>query len=510
MSRFRDLEKRYFDLKWEWNPVAASAAGLTQYDGKYGSMTTEHIVAQQVQLRELATALERAAVDNPADEIDRQALLGEIVSTLRVLEVDRLHQRSPDLWVGLILEGIYTLLRDKRTDALGPRLRSIQSVITDARNTITDPVKLFAEAGLQSLYGGIELLEQVKKEVPSHLTQTVQDALEDFTAFEGDLKQWADNGSDKFAIGKAEYEWHLRNNYLLPDDSQDLWNYGVQLMRETQAELKMLSMYLGGTRDWPATAEKLRENHPKADRLVNVFRKQMERAKEFIEERELFSPVNIPLEVIPMPKYLKATTPFAAYDPPQLYLPNKQGTFFVTVPDDGQEHRLKDHCMFEIAITALHEGYPGHHLQFSHAYASPSRTRNLVASDLLCEGWALYCEDMMGEEGFYTKEELFFQKIHLLWRAIRVLLDVGLHTKGVTPEQATKFLAKNIHISTENAADEVNRYCSTPTQPMTYAIGRREILRFREAFGGSLKEFHDELLSYGAMPLSLIRKGMKL
>ena len=124
---------------------------------------------------------------------------------------------------------------------------------------------------------------------------------------------------------------------------------------------------------------------------------------------------------------------------------------------------------------------------------------------------------MMGEEGFYrAPEERLFQLIALLLRGLRVVVDVGLQTGQMTYEQAVQVLVDRAVVDRSTAEAEVRRYCATPAYPLCYAIGRREIkaLRhdFRAAAGGdySLRGFHDAVLSYGGLPVSLMRWGMGL
>ncbi|PYO75983.1 MAG: DUF885 domain-containing protein, partial [Gemmatimonadetes bacterium] len=229
-----------------------------------------------------------------------------------------------------------------------------------------------------------------------------------------------------------------------------------------------------------------------------------------------------PLDVVPTPAFMRPVIPFAAYDSPGAYSKDRTGWFYVTLPDPSlpagaQERILRDHCRYELAATALHEGYPGHHLHLVHAQQQPSDTRKNVWTPLTVEGWALYCEDMMGEEGFYrSEEEQFFQRIHLLWRAVRVLLDVGLHTRGMTFAQAVDYLVTHLGVDRANAEAEVRRYCAEPAQPLCYAVGRRDILALRSDFratrGSSftLRGFHDAILRYGGLPVTLMRWGLGL
>jgi uncharacterized protein (DUF885 family) len=189
--------------------------------------------------------------------------------------------------------------------------------------------------------------------------------------------------------------------------------------------------------------------------------------------------------------------------------------FFVTLPEPGQPWRT--HCRAELASTALHEGYPGHHLQIVTANRLPSVVRRVISSPVAQEGWALYCESLMAEEGFLARpEQRFFQAHHLLWRALRIILDVSMHTRGMSVADAARCLQEELGFDETSAESEARRYGAYPTYQLCYAVGRREILKLRddaraargEAF--SISAFHQELLGYGALPTALARWGMGL
>jgi len=123
----------------------------------------------------------------------------------------------------------------------------------------------------------------------------------------------------------------------------------------------------------------------------------------------------------------------------------------------------------------------------------------------------------MEETGFYRDpESRIFQLVNLLWRAVRIVLDIGLHTRGMTPAEAVDYMTEHLPIERAGAEAEVRRYCAWPTYQLCYAVGRRELLRLREAYrerAGSEfapKRFHDELLAYGGLPVALARWGMEL
>ena len=164
-----------------------------------------------------------------------------------------------------------------------------------------------------------------------------------------------------------------------------------------------------------------------------------------------------------------------------------------------------------------HEAYPGHHLQLATAQRLDSEVRRHIWSPIMVEGWALYSEQLMGERNYYSSDEVrLFQLVNLLWRAVRIVLDVGLHTRGMTPAEAVDYMVEHLPIERRSAEAEVRRYCAWPTYQLCYAVGRRELLRLRAAYihregpGYRPRRFHDELMGYGGLPVSLASWGMGL
>jgi uncharacterized protein (DUF885 family) len=164
-----------------------------------------------------------------------------------------------------------------------------------------------------------------------------------------------------------------------------------------------------------------------------------------------------------------------------------------------------------------HEAYPGHHLQLLTAQGLVSEVRRHIWSPIMVEGWALYCEQLMDESGFYRSAETrLFSLLNLLWRAIRIVLDIGLHTRGMTPAEAVDYMVDHLPIERSSAEAEVRRYCAWPTYQLSYAVGRRELLRLRESYrerdpqSYSPRKFHDEVMTYGGLPIALARWGMNL
>lgn len=530
---FRELERSYFDLRWHLDPVAATLAGLTEHDERFGRFSPAALAPHLAALKSLASALEESTSDDLAVEIDRTAILNEIRVTLRSFERDRWQAKNPEFWLSHLFGGLHGLLR--RADrgsaanaaAVAARLEDLPKLLDDARAALTEPVRLFAETGLQMCPGGLLLVKEVAATyaggpVAERIAAAADGAGAALASFEHDLDRWVESGSEHFAQGEDGFNFLLHYQHALRDTAPELWRYGLRLKDEVIADLSGMARRIAGHDDWPALVDKLRGEHPSAERLVEAYAHEMDRAREFVVARGLAPVPSVPLDVIATPEFLRPLIPFAAYDSPGPYTAEPRGLFYVTVPDPAlpeatRERILRDHSRHEIAATALHEGFPGHHLQLVLAQANPSETRKNVTTPLTVEGWALYCEELMGDEGFYTgEEERFFQRVHLLWRAMRIVLDVGLHTRGMTYADAVAQLVDVVHMDQANAEAEVSRYCATPGYQLCYAVGRRDLLRLRDdyrtaqASGFSLRKFHDAVLAYGGLPVTLIRWGLGL
>ena len=528
VARFREIERSFFDLRWHLDPVGATQAGVKTYDDRYGRFSPSALAPHLAALKSIAAALEETTADHLEDEIDRTALLNEIRVTLRRFERERPQAKNPGFWLSHLLGGLHFLLgrRDRtpeeRAVSLVGRLEDVPRLLDDARAALVEPVRVFVETALRINEGGLSLVREVGAGLGERVAAAADAAAAAMAAFAHDLERWLEGASEQFALGEEDFNFHLHYEHALRDMAPELWRYGLHLKDEVEADLGTRAARLDRGKSWHDVADRLRADHPPASALVDAYSGEMARARDFVASRGLAAIPDAALDVVPTPAFMRPIIPFAAYDPPGAYSPDRTGWFYVTLPDaalppSAQERILRDHCRYELGVTALHEGYPGHHLQLVHAQQQPSDTRKIVWTPLTVEGWALYSEDMMGEEGFYrSEEEQFFQRVHLLWRAARILLDVGLHTRGMTFEQAVEYLTSHLRVDRANAEAEVRRYCAEPAQPLCYAVGRREILELRKDFRAAqgkaftLRGFHDALLRYGGLPVTLIRWGLGL
>jgi uncharacterized protein (DUF885 family) len=386
------------------------------------------------------------------------------------------------------------------------------------------------DTALGMLGGGGELvvqlataLESEAPELRADLREAAGSALEALKRFGTALRDEIEPATDPhaFAVGEEQFTRRLHHEHALTSGAPELWRYGLHLQEETAAELATLAGTLG-RRPWRELVEELRDDAPDSEAVLPTYRAELDRAHAFVAGRDLVSIPPEPVDVVPTPAFLVALVPFAAYEPPPIYLQEQTGRFYVTRPDPSAPPEVaarqrRGHCRHAMPAMVAHEAYPGHHLQLVTAQGLASTVRRHIWTPVMVEGWALYCEQLMEETGYYADVQArLFRLVNLLWRAIRIVLDVGLHTRGMSPAEAVSYMVEHLPIERASAEAEVRRYCAYPTYQLCYAVGRRELLRLRDAYrdraGSSFrpKAFHDELLSYGGLPVALARWGMEL
>src|SRR5688500_16135872 len=405
------------------------------------------------------------------------------------------------------------------------RLEAAPKFLDEARATLREPPAVFVDTALGALGGGGELIAQAavvfgrsSPELAEALTAAAGRTLEPLTRYGRALGSeiLPSDDPNSFAVGEEQFARRLHHEHALRGGAGELWRYGMHLVEETRAAVAAAAREVDPTRPWHDVVERLMGDAPAGDVLA-AYRDEVERARGFLEETGLAPLPTVRLDVVPTPSFLASLVPFAAYAQPPVEL-GGPGLFYVTVPNGAPViAKAAPHCVHQIPSLAAHEALPGHHRQMTSAQGLASQVRRHLWTPVTVEGWALYGETVMYEGGFFrTPEARLFHLVSLLWRAARIVLDVGLHTRGLAPSEAVDELMASMPMERRSAEAEVRRYCAMPTYQLSYAVGRRETLALRDACRGregsrfSAPRFHAELLSYGGLPVSLARWGMGL
>ena len=529
-------------FNWSVNPTAATAMGIHDHDDRLVDCSPEAIderlrVTARYR-RELARIAESIPELAPDEALDVRVLLGALDVESRLLEEARPAFRDPASYLDEILYGVYYLVErefaplPERLRTAVRRLRAVPRLLGQARANLSDPAIIPREwvgAALQQIQGSASFLEQLARGLAPRAGASGPDFARACEAATRSLEEFANHlrttllGAAKgdFASGRALFELMLRTQHGIDMDVEALEAFGQRLIAASRARLEEAARALDPLRPWQEMVAEWKTDHPSEERFVEEYRREVERARDFVRTRGLATlPEGETLRVVATPAFQRTVTPFAAYVAPAAFEGGREGFLWVTPPDEGapaelRARMLQDHMRPAIPATVAHEAYPGHHLQLSVASRIASKVRRSFVTPLLIEGWAFYCEELMAEQSYYRDaRSRVVQLKDELWRACRVVIDVGLHTRGMSVEEAAGMLSEIARLEVPNARAEVLRYTRSPTQPMSYAVGKHAILDLREevrrrrgaAF--DLKLFHDDLLSYGSIPVAHIRERM--
>jgi Bacterial protein of unknown function (DUF885) len=540
LGPFIDEVLRYF---WSISPTTATALGIHDYDHLLADYDRDAVLGRTREIgryhRELMRLLQHGAEWTPDETLDATVLRDALEVEWRLLEEVRAPFRDPTLYLDDIVYGTYYLVQrefaplEQRVSSAARRLREVPRLLRQAQTNLSEASEIprpWVEAALLHLHGSLGFLEDLRQKLAPQsgaAGRALEAALEEAARAIGRFGAWLEShllnaAAGEFAIGRTLFDFLLRTHHGLEFDADALQGFGESLIVETQAQLREAVRVLDPRRSWQdLLAEWKVTDHPTPEGFVAGYRDEVRRARDFVRQRDLVTiPEGERLHVVETPPFQRSLCPFAAYLPPGPFERDQDGYFWVTPPDDDappdvREKLLQDHLRPGIAGTAAHEAYPGHHLQLSVANGIASKVRRQFTTAVMVEGWGFYSEQLMAEKGFYTDpRSAVLQLKGQLWRACRVIIDVGLQTRGMDLEEGTRLLHEVARLELPSARAELLRYARTPTQPMSYAVGKSEILRLREdvrrrdgaAF--RLKEFHDRLLSFGSIPIALIRGQM--
>jgi uncharacterized protein (DUF885 family) len=530
-----DAERAYLDLRVALSPESATGLGLHTRDAELDDYTLagfeDGLKRREAMLAALQTRF-RAPHVSLAKKIDLELVEHHLEVSLRSDRDTKPLVRNPEEYLRPLNTLFFMIARDyapaeERARAVRERLEKVPAMIAAAKANLDNPPRIWTEVAIESAREAPAFFDQIRgflasslKDDPARTARSVaaaQAAFADYTKFlEHDLLP---RSQGDFAAGRPLFDFLLHEGDFLDENADDILALGKRVFGETDAQMTALAKKIDpAAKGWPEVTRRLKDKHPTPAQLIPDYRTQLARARAFLVQKDVVSfPPDDDCVVAETPPFERATQT-ADYEGAPPFDPQTKGMFFVTPADSSLSPKAREELLRENydagqADTVVHETYPGHHLQLSFARRNPSLVRKASETDLFAEGWALYCEELMFELGYYTDEERLVQLDWTLVRAARILIDVGLHTQGMTFEQAVSILTDKVHLERTLALNEVKRYTSTPTQPLSYLVGRENVLALRSEYqkrdpAFSLKKFHDALLSHGTIPLKLVAEEM--
>lgn len=404
------------------------------------------------------------------------------------------------------LEAVPEHLAAHRTRSAGPQVRSWQELaIASARDLPSFLAEIVTAAGTLGLPAAD--VRRLERAVERASTAVAEHA----TWIGGTLAE----GTDAWALGRERYDALVALRAFDGLDADAILEIGREQLVLNRAVRAAAAREIDPDAPELEVVERIRSDHAATfEEALDEYRLAMARARQFLIDRALVTvPDDERVAVVATPSYLRRVMPFAAYFAPAPFDRSPVGTYVVTPSVDGGPDAMREHYRAGISNTSIHEAYPGHHLQLSIAVRHPSLTRLFADAPEFTEGWGMYSEQMMREEGFDDGPAFRVAlATDAIWRACRIILDVRMHRGELSIEAATDLLVESSRFERPNALAEVQRYTSTPTYPLSYLLGKVLILglrddqrrRWGDAF--SLRELHDNLLRNGSLPISFHRR----
>ncbi|MGE3308714.1 MAG: DUF885 domain-containing protein [Limisphaerales bacterium] len=537
--------RSYLDERFRLEPTLASQLGDHRWDALLENPTREArsawISHTRRTLRDLPKAVDRNRL-GPDGRIDFDILQHELETAIWLSENTRPFEEDPRVYNTYISDSVYLLLaqstlpRETNVSNVIARMGQIPRVVATARATLRNPPRPILETAIRQNRGAIAFYEKEVFELSGETGQIdamraaaapVVNALKDYQAFlEGELmtratgewrlgrKRFArklalvlDAGlsaDEVFADAQAEFDRVNRELYVV---SRQLWS------RYFPRESLPPGDDAGRRSTVSRVIQAVSAEHGRPEDLVDDARATVDRIKAFIRDRDILRlPEPDRCQVIEMPEfrrgnslaYLESAPPlepatasyYAVSPPPSFWGPERVKSFL----EEYNQHMLQ--------VLTIHEAYPGHYVQLEYSNRSPSLIRRVLQSGVFIEGWAVYTEQMMLDQGYGDGDlRLRLNQLKFYLRAVaNAILDHRMHCSSMTDEEALAFLMDGAFQSEGEARLKIVRAKQTSTQLSTYFVGRMAHQRLRESVQRELGDrfelgrYHEAVIDHGSVP----------
>jgi uncharacterized protein (DUF885 family) len=530
-ERFYDLVEARFRRLVHTDPVLGTFLGVHERDDALGDASRELLFAEVDAERAHLTAIE--AIDptdlSPTVGFERDLELHNVRRAIFDVDVLRIWERR-STGLDTIGDGLFLLFaRDhaplaERLETITGRLEDIPAFLEAGKSRATVPqVRRWQQLEIESAGDLPAFFDEIVHAADgvlagperARLERAISAATVAVELYSTWLEGTLADGTDDWPVGRELHDALVALRAFDGLDADQILELGWAKLAESKAARVATAREIDPDADEAEVVDRVKREQPASfDAALDAYRDAMLRARSHLIEHDLVTvPADERILVRETPEYLRNVLPFAAYFEPAAFDRDARGIYVVTPSVDDDPAAMREHNLAAISNTSIHEAYPGHHLQLDAARRHPSLTRLLADAPEFVEGWGMYSELMMREQGF-DDDPRFRLVMHTdaIWRACRMILDVRLHRGEVTAEEATDFLVEHTGFERANAKAEVGWYTYRPTYPLSYLLGRTMILGLRadeerrlgDAF--RLKDFHDALLRAGSLPVSFHRR----
>jgi uncharacterized protein (DUF885 family) len=545
---FQKVAHDYVEQYLRANPEQATELGDHRFDGEladYSSEARAKDLGTQKQFRDKLNAIDGSQLTG-ANNIDFRILKENIDYEIFRAEELKEPKWNPLVYMQSLANSLYLLVArdfapaEKRIPNLRQRLEKIPGVIAQAKANLQHPPRIHTETAIEQTQGAINLVRtdlaplldqapQMKKDLAPLQAKTAA-ALEDY-------KKWLQNdllprSDGDFRLGAEKYRKKL--HFALASDlpMEEILKRAKADLEQTQTAiyetaLPLYKKYFPNAdqqtladkhKVTAAVLDKLAEQHPNDSTVVDYAKKVVTEATDFVKRHDVVSVPNMPLDVIAMPEFKRGVA-IAYCDAPGPLEKNGRTLFAVApTPKDWSKERkesfFREYNNYMIRDLTVHEAMPGHFLQLarSNEFRAPTLVRAIFQSGSFIEGWAVYCEQVMAEQG-YGGPEVKMQQLKMRLRAIcNAILDQSIQAGNMTEKEAMDLMTKEAYQQEGEAVAKWKRARLTSAQLSTYFVGATEHLDLRAAeqkkLGDqfNLKKYNDQVISYGSPPVKYVRE----
>lgn len=550
-ARFEALAEKYLKEFPALSPVGATSLGDHRFDDQLDDVSEAARNRQLDLCRRYTKELEAI----PREKLSREnqvdfQLLGHALAR-EVWEVERLQEWAwnPVVYTQLTGSGIYSLTArnyapiERRLKSAAARLEQYPRLFRQIRETL-QPKRVpavHAETAVKQNRGVLSIIENSIRPEMEKLSaddrQRLEAAIKTATDAVEEHQKWLEKelvpkAAGNFRIGKELYDEKLAltlGTGLSRQEVRDRAEFELHRVRKEMYELARIVLkkekpelpsdpsaeVLQSTVE--AALEKAATDIPPRDGVVATAEKTLEITTEFVRKKDLVTIPPDPVDIIVMPEFQRGVSVAYCDSPGPLEVGQKTFYAVAPLPADWSDTQctsfLREYNIRSLHNLTIHEAMPGHFLQIAHSNRNPRRLRALLGSGVFIEGWAVYTEQMMSEQGYLDGDPLM-RMVMLKWylrTAANAILDQSIHVDGMNREAAMHLMQKQTFQEEREAAGKWVRAQLTSAQLATYFVGVQEHRDMRDAAKKAwgkdftLKRYHDGAISFGSPPTRFVR-----
>lgn len=547
-AAFAIYENSFLEALWKLNPDWATTKGYHKYDSLLlipNDQSREKMIDfTKVQIDSLSRFDENTLSD--LNKIDYNLMQNQMESIQWSIQQLKSYQWDPSSYniigtFAYILNQHYAPL-EKRLRNFYEKMANIPAYYKEAEKQIKNPVAELTSLAIDQHLGGLNVIEKdfadslKKAGIPQSeqkpMLERAHLSVEAIKSFAQWLKSLKNDHPRSFRLGKDLYEEKFKYVIQSASTAQQVYNAAMDRKDYLHHEMAKISKQLWpkyfGKKAIPADSldliaqmiDTLSSKHVAPDEFQAAIEKTIPKLTAFVKSKDLVTlDPSKPLVVRKEPGYM-AGVAGASMSSPGPY--DKDGNSYFNVgslngwPAEKSESYLREYNQYILQILCMHEAIPGHYVQLVYANDSPSLIKSVFGNSAMIEGWAVYSEEMMLDNGYDNDSpemRLMWYKWHL--RSVcNTILDYSVHAENMPKQDAIKLLTHEAFQQQAEAEGKWIRVSVTSVQLDSYYTGYKEIMDLREAYKTKigdkykLKDFNEKFLSYGSAPVKYIKEAM--